>query len=259
MDSCTNHPAPSPLVPMFEAFRNDLDEHHDRRERIFKTSRDITALSKKILRTFQQSSLPPSIQNDVDTHSQKIHDLFHSVSSDLQASNAWRWQRQISSGIQEYMEAISFQHYLKTQTLMTYTEARGWIPFGIMLTEDDYILGLLDLVGELMRFAITTMATTGSLPRRSDDGGRDILTDMRFFRSLLESSHILTEAGAESLLGKAVEKKMKVMRTCIEKVENAAYGMTIRGRERPKGWMPELENGTGEKRSVNSSDGDAES
>lgn len=37
----------SPFMPMFETFRQELDEHHDRRERIIKASRDITALSKK--------------------------------------------------------------------------------------------------------------------------------------------------------------------------------------------------------------------
>ena len=38
----------SPFMPMFEVFRNVLDEHHDRRERIIKASRDITAASKKM-------------------------------------------------------------------------------------------------------------------------------------------------------------------------------------------------------------------
>lgn len=38
----------SPFMPAFEVFRNELDEHHDRRERIIKASRDITALSKKM-------------------------------------------------------------------------------------------------------------------------------------------------------------------------------------------------------------------
>jgi len=38
----------SPFMPMFESFRNELDEHHDRRECIIKASRDITALSKKM-------------------------------------------------------------------------------------------------------------------------------------------------------------------------------------------------------------------
>lgn len=36
------------FMPIFESFRNELDEHHDRRERVTKTSRDITALSKKM-------------------------------------------------------------------------------------------------------------------------------------------------------------------------------------------------------------------
>jgi len=36
------------FTPMFEHFRSELDEHHDRRERITKASRDITAASKKM-------------------------------------------------------------------------------------------------------------------------------------------------------------------------------------------------------------------
>ena len=38
----------SPYIPMFDTFRAELDEHHDRRERIIKASRDITAQSKKM-------------------------------------------------------------------------------------------------------------------------------------------------------------------------------------------------------------------
>jgi hypothetical protein len=38
----------SPYIPMFENFRTELDEHHDRREKIIKASRDITASSKKM-------------------------------------------------------------------------------------------------------------------------------------------------------------------------------------------------------------------
>ena len=34
---------------MFEGFRTELDEHHDRRERVVKASRDITDASKKAL------------------------------------------------------------------------------------------------------------------------------------------------------------------------------------------------------------------
>jgi hypothetical protein len=33
---------------MFEGFREELDEHHDRRQKIIKVSKDVTALSKKM-------------------------------------------------------------------------------------------------------------------------------------------------------------------------------------------------------------------
>lgn len=40
--------AASPFAAIFEHCRAELDEHHDRRERIIKASRDITASSKKM-------------------------------------------------------------------------------------------------------------------------------------------------------------------------------------------------------------------
>ena len=40
--------ANNPFMPIFTIFRDELDEHHDRRERVIKASRDITALSKKM-------------------------------------------------------------------------------------------------------------------------------------------------------------------------------------------------------------------
>ncbi len=48
MDAVKDKAQPSPFIPMFEVFGSELDEHHDRRERITKASRDITAASKKM-------------------------------------------------------------------------------------------------------------------------------------------------------------------------------------------------------------------
>ncbi|OTA75870.1 hypothetical protein M434DRAFT_266677 [Hypoxylon sp. CO27-5] len=39
---------------IFESFRDELDEHHDRRMKIGKVSRDVTALSKKIIFSLQR-------------------------------------------------------------------------------------------------------------------------------------------------------------------------------------------------------------
>jgi hypothetical protein len=48
MDEQESTTGSSPIMSMFEGFRAELDEHHDRRERIIKASRDITASSKKM-------------------------------------------------------------------------------------------------------------------------------------------------------------------------------------------------------------------
>lgn len=142
------------------------------------------------------------------------------------------------------MEAVSFQHYVETQKLITYEEAQLKVPQGVSLTEDDYILGLFDLVGELMRFAITSMATNGILPRDSaqgsDNEGRDILSDLRSLRASFETLSTTHGTTDESPLQRDLGKKMQVMKTCVEKVENAVYGMIIRGRERHKGWVPDI-------------------
>ncbi len=56
----------SPFMPMFEAFREEIDEHHDRRERIIKASRDITAISKKMsVRSVFQSIEPKLILSSI--------------------------------------------------------------------------------------------------------------------------------------------------------------------------------------------------
>ena len=47
-DPASSEAAGSLFLPIFENFRAELDEHHDRREKINKVSRDVTAQSKKM-------------------------------------------------------------------------------------------------------------------------------------------------------------------------------------------------------------------
>lgn len=182
---------------------------------------------------------------------------------------------------------MSFQHYLEHAKLIGYEEARTALReqsqpsvivtaeqtndnmdvdtgkdnaggdmarlssnVAVELTPEDYLLGIYDMTGELMRFAITTMATNGSLPAISSpisqgfhqqQHRRNILMDMRELRSALESF----DAGTGPF-AKDAEKKMEVMKDSVEKVEKALYGLTVRGAERPKGWMPEINEASAE-------------
>lgn len=183
-----------------------------------------------------------------------------SISRDLTGINSWRYARQVSGGCQEYIEAASFEHYLTTAELLTYDDAKAKLKslsegkfgeegmgVGVELGYEDYLLGIYDMTGELMRFAITAMATSGSLPTPTnkspdamdtDQPDRNILTDMRMLRSSLEELNT-----AYGPFAKEVDKKMDVMKQSVEKVEKALYGLTVRGAERPKGWMPDLSAG----------------
>ena len=166
-----------------------------------------------------------------------IDSLFESILPDIQGLNAYRYQRNISGGIQEFMEALLFQHYLEKQEILTHSDSSRRLPSGTMLTHEDYLLGLFDMSGELMRFAITYMATNGNLPGFGHEGSsHSILADMQDLRSRLEN---MSAAGSFAL-SKDFEQKMKTTRSSVEKVENSVYSMTVRGKERPKGWRPDL-------------------
>lgn len=288
-----------PFIAMFEGFRAELDSHHDRRERIIKASRDITASSKKIIFTLQRvrnvgQPLPPFVHKANAQYWDTIAKQYASIAADLQALNAHRYP-QITGGNQEFIEALSFQYYLEQQSLISYeeakekirelsqpkvegeakektikgkeTEAVGAESPVVPLTPEDYILGICDMTGELMRFSVTSMATSGKLPAgrakatpvsKSPTGDdqmeidsapvtapptassaqpRTVLDDLRAIRTQLE---MFEAPYGPKWVSELETKKMPVLRECVDKVEKALYGLTVRGSERPKGWMPDM-------------------
>ncbi|KAK6349368.1 hypothetical protein TWF730_010115 [Orbilia blumenaviensis] len=311
-------PVPTgPYISMFTEFRNELDEHQDRRERIIKASRDITAASKKIIFSLQRlrpktlpitTPLPYHIGNEIAQYESKIQDLLASVLPDLQGLDGARWQRQISPGLQEYIEAIGFRHYLLKRKVIEWKEADWYVSglngdeilgrkesgqekedvemadaasssntpadtvliqttvavvggddegrkkdeeskkefTGIQLSREDYVLGLFDMTGEMMRFAITSVATTPLsqfLGVGADSAGEQgkstpqcLLQDLRTLRSSFEGLDM-----GFSPFGRDAEKKLRVMQESVQKVEYAFYGMVVRGSERPEGWVADVD------------------
>ena len=202
--------------------------------------------------------LAPHITKSNAPYYTTISTSYASISKDLQNLNSHRYARQISGGHQEYIEAASFEHYLTTASLLSYEDAVSKVRAldaegpGVGLSYEDYVLGIYDMTGELMRFAITAMAMNGALPMPAPAASGDamdvdsaasqrtILTDLRQLRSALESLN----TSATGPFGKEADKKADVMRQSVEKVERALYGLTVRVAERPKGWMPDLSEGS---------------
>ncbi|KAF2857155.1 Translin [Piedraia hortae CBS 480.64] len=228
------------VMQMFQSFRSELDEHHDRRERVIKASRDVTAASKKVIFSLQRSAIlsqhfqaKRSAGAAVWPHYNTIRTHLSSVAADLQGINAARYERQITWGLQEWMEAVAFETYLEEAKLLTFDDAvarlRSFAEGSAMpLTYKDYLLGIYDTTGELMRFAITTMATGGQVPAVSGQPDRNVVNDLRMLRAALESLN-----SGRGPFANEVDKKAQVMRTSVEKAEKALYGLVVRGAEMP--------------------------
>ncbi|KAL6701990.1 Translin [Trichoderma pleuroticola] len=218
---------------MFENFRDELDEHYDRRERVIKVSRDVTAQSKKIIFTLQRvkelnKDFPKGIQQDVDTRLGEISKLLSTITADVQSINRYRYGHSMKC-LEELVEALSFGHYLRHQKLITLEETQAATPADVGLTPHDYMYGLFDLFGELMRFATVTTAQLGQLV---GDYDRNILGDIQELGCAFE---LLPQIPTKDF-----RNKMEVMRQSINKVEKLGYGLVVRGSERPKGWVPDI-------------------
>lgn len=226
---------------MFETFRDELDEHHDRRMRIGKVSRDVTALSKKIIFSLQRvrklsQPIPERIQSEIDGRVREIAELLATIQEDVQGMNRYRYPLIC---LEEFVEAVSFAHYLSHQALMTPREAQDALPADVPLTAPDYVFGIFDLTGEMMRFATAVTALSGHMPTGDSDGDknenekRTILTDMQDVSSMLQVGPVLGRSNVYA-------RKLSIMIEQVRKVERLGYGVVVRGNERPKGWMPDL-------------------
>ncbi|CAO0789465.1 unnamed protein product [Mucor circinelloides] len=131
----------------FTESRNILDSHHDRRERIIKVSRDITALSKKMIfalhRAIQANNNSPNYQ-EADQRQKEIIALFKKLAVDIQGLHYHRYSRSFSGGFEEFIEAIAFYHFLVHKTVITKEQVDGyfkdeqgqmWVP----VKTEDYV------------------------------------------------------------------------------------------------------------------------
>ncbi|KIP11444.1 hypothetical protein PHLGIDRAFT_124847 [Phlebiopsis gigantea 11061_1 CR5-6] len=231
------------LIAIFEEFRDELDDHNDRRERLIKQSRDITNLSKKVIFLLHRMMTDDASDTHTSTAGledrgdrarafkaasrakeklREIQSIFANIRKELEGDRFWRYQRQVSPGLQEYIEALSFTHYLETGELISFggvqstlADEQGTPYFPLPL--EDYVLGLSDLTGELMRYAISSIA------RR---GGRNKANDVcAFVRNCRADFEVLTPYFKE------LRKKQNVTSQSLQKIEDAAYAIAVRSSE----------------------------
>ncbi|KAK3163502.1 hypothetical protein QOZ80_1AG0004530 [Eleusine coracana subsp. coracana] len=206
-----------------------LNALNDKRERLVKASRDITMNSKKVIFQVHRISkvnkeeVLSKAENDLAT---VVNQYIGKLVKELQGTDFWKLRRAYTFGVQEYVEAATFCRFCKTGTLLTLTEINESLlalsdqsvePLQINVL--DYLLGVADLSGELMRLAI------GRISDGEVECAKNICSFVRDIYRELTLVVPLMDDNSE------MKKKMEVMLQSVVKIENACFSVHVRGSE----------------------------
>lgn len=249
------------VIKQFRGYATELDNKHDRYERIFKYSRDITIESKRIiylLHTLNKESNKDAIFVDAKTRLDNLaKTLFQNIAQELNHQDSYQYLRAYSGGLQEYIEAITFYNYLSENKLPDWSDIEKNLTYKTLPTDCDevnlpdeqnitatneeiktlitpteYILGVADLTGELMRKCINNLA--------SGD-----ITSCYQTCNLVRDMH-MGFIGCVGICGKEIRRKLYVLKQSLIKMENVCYTVKVRGSEIPKHMLAEVAIGAAE-------------
>ncbi|XP_058183973.1 uncharacterized protein LOC131301619 isoform X2 [Rhododendron vialii] len=145
---------------------------------------------------------------------------------ELEGTDFWKLRRAYSPGVQEYVEAATLCKFCKTGTLLNLDEINSALsPLSdpsvdpLRINVLDYLLGLADLTGELMRLAIG----------RISDGELEFAEKIcRFVREIYRELTLLAPSMDDS---HEMKTKMDTMLQSVVKIENACFSVRVRGSE----------------------------
>lgn len=233
----------------FKVFQQELDTKHDKHERLVKLSRDITIESKRSIFVLHRVTSVPDVEDvlaEADTKLDGVREKIGQVAEELRGEDLYQFHRAFTPGIQEYVEAVSFQHFIRHRTLISLEEINARLVFikedkevkasdgqppgstvlTFQVTPTDYLLGVADLTGELMRMCISSV------------GNGDIDTPFQlsqFLRQIHDGFAYIGNTGPYE-----VSKKLHTLRQSLAKVEDACYTLRVRGSEIPKHMLADV-------------------
>ncbi|XP_006006874.1 translin-associated protein X isoform X1 [Latimeria chalumnae] len=244
----------SAIMIMFKSFQQELDTRHDKFERLVKLSRDITIESKRtifLLHRVTSTSNADEILTESETKLDGVRQKIKQVAYELVGEDMHQYHRAFSQGLQEYVEAVSFRHFIRTRSLISLEEINSLLVFTtdekadgsecqtspdslessyktlcLQVTFTDYLLGIADLTGELMRMCINSV------------GNGDIDTPFelsQFLRQIYDGFSYIGNTGPYE-----VSKKLYTLKQSLGKVENACYTLKVRGSEIPKHMLADV-------------------
>ncbi|XP_061766636.1 translin-associated protein X isoform X2 [Nerophis ophidion] len=134
----------SPVLAAFKVFQKELDTKHDKHERLVKLSRDVTIESKRTIFLLHRVTSVPDVEvvlNEADGKLDGVRQKIGQIAEELKGEDIFQFHRAFTAGIQEYVEAASFQHYIRHRSLISLEQINASLVF---MTGDKSFIGLHD-------------------------------------------------------------------------------------------------------------------
>lgn len=236
----------------FQLFRQEIDDKNDKWERLVKCSRDITIESKRVIFLLHRVTQGDDaiFKEAEETLNTLRKTKFLSIARELKNEDANYFMNTYRPGLQEYIEADSFLYYLRNSSLLDWKTVRKSLTFdenpAIPAAEDgsstaekeenclkvevtlvDYLCGVGDLTGELMRLGINYVSA----------GNFSKPAEICMFLNQLYRGFALLGHGVVS---KDFNFKLRVAKQNLEKIEHACYVLKLRGSEVPEHLLAEV-------------------
>jgi len=240
-----NYDVNSVVIQSFLQYQKELDAKHDKYERLIKCSRDITIESKRIIFLLHRIKNDENKSATLSDAAKRLNELqgglLKKVAEELIKEEPHQYLRAYSAGIQEFVEAITFYFYEKDRKLVSLEEVTADLIKNTLGSNDDpapddtkdlrhqicqliqpadYILGIADLTGELMRKCIMVIGA----------GQVDMPFELcSFLRNIHDGFVSVGNQGPRE-----ITRKLYTLKQSLTKVETACYTLQVRGSEIPK-------------------------
>ena len=182
----------------FNKIRNEMHKFDMEREEIIQISREIITLSKQIIYAAQRNDLKEA-ESAIKAIKDKIKKLRKvNISTDTNIS---------SVAFQEYVEAIAFYEFVKNKKIPTRSS--------LGVSAEEYLSGLCDLTGELVRKAIYDV-----IHKKFDEAAKikELVHDIygEFLKLHLRNGEL--------------RKKSDSIKWNLKKLEEVMYDISMKGR-----------------------------
>jgi predicted translin family RNA/ssDNA-binding protein len=187
----------------FANLKKQMEEYDAARDTIIKESRDITKLSKQAIYSLHRHDTKTAKQQLIEAE-KVIAKLLKEIKRDPTLRTGG-----FSASLEEYTEAKAFLHFLEKGVLISCKDLK-------VVEAEEYLLGLCDLTGELMRYAVL-QATKRD--KKAVEQARNLI-------DAIYGQFVMFDFRNSEL-----RKKYDSIKYNLQKVENVLYDMALNPRE----------------------------